>query len=341
MFPVKNRQVKLICRWTIPVLRTHILTPPRHYMIYLTRYVWAMLTVPFHHFFQGGLPLNPPGEIPIPIIRQMGRNQPHPYVFYWAKTYNIQTDSIKVIKAVLISENLKPRSCRCVWTINFVCFYLIVFCRRGEKRENYIFYLNQMLDDYLKLLNERMDTWPNHWASPNIFRDMVNAFQFQFGKLHKQMRTLVRQKQSDRNTTPSNACVEIPPSVYFAVTRGIGDATFVSKNMIASCEVTSRDLDCIFIPTEEDRATDGKVHPHYHHSIQSRWYDQYYDLDTVSTVEGALVPWAANMRVDERHGVSLEYNLHTYKFRIDCIWTGRYKRPNQKDWDTWIEGVVG
>ena len=69
------------------------------------------------------MPLRPPEEISDSVRRQMGSSQPHPHVYNWAKKYNILTDSVKLMRLVLISENLRPRTARCC----VICYLLLCY----------------------------------------------------------------------------------------------------------------------------------------------------------------------------------------------------------------------
>jgi hypothetical protein len=76
--------------------------------------------------FQGALPITPPVIITDVMRKKMGPNQPHPHVFSWAYQNGVNTDSQKVMRTVLFSENLRPRTSR-LWVYLCMRMHNVIF----------------------------------------------------------------------------------------------------------------------------------------------------------------------------------------------------------------------
>ncbi len=172
-----------------------------------------------------------------------------------------------------------------------------------------------------------------------MLQSILRAFQFSFLPLKTRMSALVKQRRSDRTSTPVSTCVFLDPCVYFAVTRELGTAVVV--NNTASCEFTeAAELDAIFPPTAAELDSDSVVHPYYGHSMKSRWYDQTFDLRTKVRVGEVLVCKASRQFVLEEKGISLQYDMKTHMLSLQCVWKGVHKDPSQDDLTVWMEGFV-
>ena len=175
--------------------------------------------------------------------------------------------------------------------------------------------------------------------------DVIRAFQFELPKVTDRMRSLIKQRQSDETKTPKFVSAHIPPAVFFSLTKELG-ATVVTNDVSVVCYFDPSDPEVeqiaekIFVPTKSELESDGKTHEFYNHTIRSRWYDQYFDLDRYSRDElsNKLVPWAARQYVLLEEGVSLSYNMKTWKMSIMCTWKGVHKRPNREN--AWVNGTV-
>lgn len=221
----------------------------------------------------------------------------------------------------------------------FGCLYFF-FVRKGESQLNYVYHLNDVLEFHMEELNRRLESWPEAWKQVNLLPSIFRSYQFAFVPLHRRMTDLVRQRRSDRTSTPPHVFTVLDPCVYFVVTRQLG--TPVVVNNVASCEVMDpADMDLIFPPTAEELQSDDQVHPFYGHSMKSRWYDQRFDLDLHDTAnDGSEVSFTSRQYVLIDKGISLRYHVVKHQLSVECVWKGVHKEPSQTDLDEWQEGFV-
>ena len=284
---------------------------------------------------RGALPLKAETIQP-GMQRRMGNNQPHKYLYSWATRNRIKTDSITMMRMVCHDSGIKVR--KAVKRNGKICLHPTIA------------YLNGKIEQYFELLNHRMSIWPSTWTTNSVLFHSINcAVQFELGQLHDRLRKLVSQRGSDISTTErATSCYAvIPPAVFFTVMPHVMTG---SREVLCLCDDTvtlslpPSFLDVLFPPSEKELESDDKFHPYFKHSLKTRWYCQYFSLDTKVTGDdgkpirvpnadgsdsGEIVYRSVKQEVSET--LTILYTTHDHRFTPKCSWKGSNKMDADPD----------
>ena len=258
--------------------------------------------------------------------------QPHPLLFSWAFNAKVDTDRHFITAAILRGQNVQPR-------------------RRltGETLENYIFYLNDMVELLMEERNRLWDSWPRAWKlDTHLANDLLHCYAFVLDPLRERMRLLVASEGSDLRHTPSTVKATMSPKLFFTLfqehrrrsTLAAGGGSVTVPFESAAC------LDFLLRPTSDGIALQRtpRLHPFFGHPLSSLWYNQTFDASNATdphpdTPEVAA-PRALHWVVDGC--VTVVFSLTANTIFINCTWTGTHKRASGlgggRDSD-WVIGV--
>jgi len=251
--------------------------------------------------------------------------QPHKLLFSWALAANINTDRYTITLGILRGENVHARK-----------------QEKGEKRFDYIYYLNDLLERYMVHLNLLWANTPAQLQQPHIASDYLHMKAFALDPLRERMRTLVASRGSDLRATPPQVKVLFPPKLFFLLcadlkTRAACTPATISIPFEEACE-----LDFLFTPTMDDLSVDGTHHPHFGHQLTMRWHTQTFDdcdaSDPHPVDREVMIPRALRWRV--AGVVVLRFNRRSNNLSVQCCWVGEHKRASGVGaGDEWVLGV--
>jgi len=239
--------------------------------------------------------------------------QPHPLVFSWCFASGIDTDYHIITKAILRGESIQPRS-----------------QQTGEKKDDYIFFLNSMLEDYMKERNLLWQSWPEEWrTNVPLATELLHSYAVALDPLRERMRALVRTRGSDTRFTPATVKSVMQPKLFFLLMEAWKDDAVMGGTSIDIAFTEASQIDFLLRPTTDDLRCDGTFHPLFHHPLYSRWYHQTFDADNATDphpTTRAPVPRPLRWRVTG--AVLVRFFLRTNSLHIHCTWEGSHKRAS-------------
>ena len=248
--------------------------------------------------------------------------QPHTLLFSWAFHSNVNTDRISITTAILRGQNIQPRS-----------------QKGGERKHDYIFYLNDILNKYMERMNDIWAQAPIALKYEPEKTEFLSCLCFSLAPLRERMRTLVASRGSDCRRTPATVREKMSPKLFFLLCGDYADRTTCTASTISIVFRNPCELDFLFPPTSEDLLRDGTRHPHFGHLMTSRWYQQMYDDVTASNPHPDTVLRALSWEVSGYLSLRFFRRSNT-TFMVDCMWTGKNKRASGKgsaNGSEWIE----
>lgn len=244
--------------------------------------------------------------------------QPHPLLFSWAFSAKVNTDRASITLAILRGQNVQPRA-----------------QEKGEKRDAYIYYLNDTLERYMEYQNKQIGSWPAACCLPSVLLPLVHVREFFLQPLQERLRALVASRGSDCRSTPAAVKTTFPPHLFFLLCSeyNVFSLASVTPATLSLVFDSALELDFLFPPTQYDLTVDGTVHSYFGHPLVSRWYCQTFDdpgsVDRDAEIE-SMIPRSLHWEV--QGCVVLQFSRRLNTLRVQCVWKGKHMRVGYTDW---------